>query len=396
MEKSAFESFSTEFKEGMVTENRQRILGDIGTNAPDNWRWGGTGNHQPETHILLMLYAQDDASLDLRHKELKLKESGLVEHPDQSMRAQSLKGEKEHFGFRDGIAQPVIRGNQKKGQKEVPNNTVEPGEFLLDHPNEYGKIAPLPMVSSNSNGDLSRLHELQLGLNGSYLVFRQIQQDVVKFWRFVNHAAKNQYPPQHQSDYIRLASKMVGRWPSGAPLVKAPEKDDPKYETSDDFGYSVNDKDNHSDACPTASHIRRSNPRDSLENSPKESVKVAKRHRIIRRGRPYGKPVDISMEPEKILVSSDSGDNRGLLFICFNANIARQFEFIQHTWINNSKFSGLHNDSDPLLGRSNRDFTEPATPVRNRITRLEQFVTTVGGAYFFMPGIRAVKYLASL
>lgn len=400
MEESALKSFSREFKEGMVAPDRQRILGDTDTNHPDNWRWGGTGKNQPVIHILLMLYAPDDVSLEDKYQNLKLGENGLVEYQSKDMKAHPLKDFKEHFGFRDGIAQPVIRGNEPRGQAVPPNNTVEPGEFLLGHPNEYGKISPMPMASS-STGEASYLHEGQLGLNGSYLVFRQLRQDVVPFWKFVKKAAAEQYPPQHQSNYIRLASKMVGRWPSGAPLVKAPDEDKPEHATADDFEYSVNDEKNQGDACPPASHIRRTNPRDSLENKPKESIKVAKRHRIIRRGRPYGEPADKSMEPEKILASGKSEGDRGLLFICLNANIARQFEFIQHTWINNPKFAGLHNDSDPLLGANNpkkkkRDFTEPAAPVRNRITGLEQFVTTVGGAYFFMPGLRAVKYLASL
>ena len=400
MNETDLKSFSREFKEGMVAPDRQRILGDTDTNHPDNWCWGGTGKNKPVIHILLMLYAPDDVSLEDKYQKLELAENGLVEHQGKDMKAQPLDGQKEHFGFRDGIAQPVIRGNEKKGQTVSPNNIVEPGEFLLGHPNEYGKIAPMPMVSP-SKEDTSHLHEGQLGLNGSYLVFRQLQQDVVKFWTFVKNAAATQYPPQHRSDYIRLASKMVGRWPGGAPLVKSPDKDDPEHSTADDFNYSENRDENQGDACPPASHIRRSNPRDSLENKPKESNKVVKRHRIIRRGRPYGKPVDKSMDPEKILGPNNSGVDRGLLFICINANIARQFEFIQHTWINNPKFDGLYNDSDPLLGtndpnKKKRDFTEPATPVRNRITGLEQFVTTVGGAYFFMPGIRAVKYLASL
>ena len=129
-----------------------------------------------------------------------------------------------------------------------------------------------------------------------------------------------------------------------------------------------------------------------------KSIEVGKRHRILRRGREYGKPVN----PEDLFntnVPVGEEPDRGLHFLCFCANIARQFEFIQHTWVNNANFNGLYDDTDPLLGvhSPNRGtFTLQADPVRKRVTGLLRFVSVLGGAYFFMPGISAVRYLASL
>src|SRR5207302_8867109 len=134
-----------------------------------------------------------------------------------------------------------------------------------------------------------------------------------------------------------------------------------------------------------------------------ESLRVTRLHRIVRRGREYGLPVHQSMEPADILTAPDTGTepDRGLHFLCFNANIARQFEFIQQTWVNNPKFGGLYADSDPIMGQRHPVemntpadvFTEQAEPVRRRYRSLPEFVRVRGGDYFFMPGVEAVKYL---
>ena len=100
---------------------------------------------------------------------------------------------------------------------------------------------------------------------------------------------------------------------------------------------------------------------------------------------------------------ADPSGERGLHFICLGANLSRQFEFVQHTWANNPKFNGLYDDPDPLIG--DRDprgkgkqgtFTEQARPVRRRTTGMPSFVGIRGGAYFFLPGVRALRYLAAL
>ena len=181
--------------------------------------------------------------------------------------------------------------------------------------------------------------------------------------------------------------------------------------------YNYAEKDPLGLITPLGSHTRRSNPRDSLEPGPggegrlstAQSLDVTKLHRIIRRGRPYGPPVAASMEVIDILKQLEAPDpdpkvERGLMFLCFCANIARQFEFVQQTWINNPKFGGLYADPDPLMGHREAaemqqptgDFTVQAQPVRRRYQALPDFVTVRGGAYLFMPGLAAVRHLAAL
>jgi deferrochelatase/peroxidase EfeB len=126
--------------------------------------------------------------------------------------------------------------------------------------------------------------------------------------------------------------------------------------------------------------------------------RLANLHRLIRRGRAYGKPLAKDMTPDAVLAKGRDGVERGLHFLCFSANIERQFEFVQQTWSNSAKFAGLRNDPDPLIGARylpGSQFTIQQDGVRRRFAGMPNFVTTRGGAYFFMPGIAGVRYLAS-
>jgi deferrochelatase/peroxidase EfeB len=120
-------------------------------------------------------------------------------------------------------------------------------------------------------------------------VLRQLSQDVRAFWEFCDRATRRQDGSASREARVRLASKMVGRWPSGAPLVLAPDGDRPELSEENDFGYFATDGDGL--RCPIAAHVRRSNPRDSLDPRPgsRESIEVANRHRLLRRGRQYGR-----------------------------------------------------------------------------------------------------------
>jgi deferrochelatase/peroxidase EfeB len=172
----------------------------------------------------------------------------------------------------------------------------------------------------------------------------------------------------------------------------------------DNFLYHASDQDGLK--CPLGAHIRRTHPRDSLEPEPgsEKSIEFSNRHRILRRGRAYGKPFDPTMNPEKFLETIDKEAApvaRGLHFICLNANIGRQFEFVQHTWANNPNFNGLYQDPDPIIGSRtmngvNADqFTIQKFPSRCQLDNLPSFVQTRGGAYFFLPSRRALAYLLS-
>ena len=128
--------------------------------------------------------------------------------------------------------------------------------------------------------------------------------------------------------------------------------------------------------------MRRANPRDTLDPAPgtDRSIAVNKRHRLLRRGRNYGAP----------------GGAQGIHFIALGANLSRQFEFIQHSWLNDPSFNGMQAQGDPLLGSDPkaRVFVIQKSPVRERHVDLPQFVRVRGGAYFFVPGVRALRFLA--
>jgi Dyp-type peroxidase family len=391
LDAAVLRAFSNEFATGMTTPHRTRILGDVDENAPERWEWGG-----PDLPVdaALLLYARDGDELRLLEAERTEALSGV--RVVRRLGTSDLD-DVEPFGFGDGISQPFVEGFSKAGP---PETTVRAGEFLLGYENEYGLYTDRPLLdpSADPGGTLPRdpagSGRADLGRNGSYLVFRQLSQDVPGFWRFLDAATRNDDGSSNPKARLRLAAKMVGRWPSGAPLTLAPDADDPALAQANDFGY--HELDARGDRCPIASHIRRSNPRDSLDPRPGTagSWDVNRRHRLLRRGREFGPP----LSPEDALRGGDTAE-RGLHFICLNANIQRQFEFVSHTWLNNPKFDRLYDDADPLVAPSaprGATFTMPTDGVRERVTDVPRFVTVKGGAYFFLPGLAALNYLARL
>ena len=400
------EAFAAEFTQGMIgSEHRQRILGDVGESHPDRWQWGGRGN--PEPHVLLMLYGRDDAVLATLVGEQLAAFAGAGLELVVTLETTWLAKGTEHFGFRDGVSRTDIEGFHAEA---MPENSIAAGEFILGYLNAYGQYTQRPLLppEQDPRGLLAPAPEdagrRDLGMNGTYLVFRQLSQDVGAFWTFMDEKTKKPDGSVDPGAQIRLAAKMVGRWPSGTPLVKAPLADDPALCDDNAFLYHRT-SDPHGFSCPIGAHIRRANPRDALDPEPgsDRSIEVGKRHRVMRRGRPYGPPVVVSMEIEDVLAHRNTPGERGIHFICFNTHIGRQFEFIQHTWLNNPKFDGLYEDDDPIVGdrggshgKPGGGFTMQAEPVRKRVTGMPRFSQVRGGGYFFMPGLRAVRYLASL
>jgi Dyp-type peroxidase family len=373
--------FAAEFRQGMTNQNRSRFLGDTGESDPCGWAWGGPDG--PPADGLLMLYATDPGLLERWQAELrqqlgKIGITGITELPAREL------GDTEPFGFHDGISQPIIAGLPKAAQAM---RTVPAGEFILGYPNARGQLTDRPLLPASEDPKRLLLPDpagsgaVDFGRNGTYLVFRQLEQDVEGFWQFVDAASRRVDGSPAPGYRAALAAKMVGRWPSGAPLVKAPDHDIPALADDNDFAYR---DDPRGLACPIGAHIRRANPRDSLGPGPAAALDASDRHRLLRRARSYGP-------------AGDGGT--GLYFICLVANLARQFEFVQHTWLNNATFNGLYDDADPLTGSrrpAGATFTVPARPVRHRYCGLPQFVRTRGGAYFFLPGVSAVRYLAQL
>ena len=393
---SLLQGFSQEFIEGMAgthhngtgLSHRNRFLGDEGESAPGHWQWGGPSTR--EIHLALLLYAKDARRLESLLEDLRSswKTAGLA-HIRTLETHPLTENAREHFGFSDGISQPAIEGYHPASS---PLHRVKAGEFILGYENEYGLHAERPLIPASDDPfgllpldfEGSPLHDA--GRNGTYLVIRQLQQDVPKFRDTLQRLTRHPDGAENIDAQARLAAKMVGRWPSGAPLIEAPDDDNPDKARSNDFRYHRDDPEGL--RCPLGAHVRRANPRDALDPSPgtDRSLHINHRHRILRRGRIYGTPLPPGETDDK---------DRGLIFIAVNANIRRQFEFIQHSWIADSQFNGFFGESDPIVGTlaSNR-FSVPGDPLRSRYTGLPRFVTTAGGAYFFMPGRRALAFLA--
>jgi Dyp-type peroxidase family len=270
----------------------------------------------------------------------------------------------DHFGFRDRLSQPVMEGS---GEEPTPGSgeALKPGEFILGYPDENGPVANLPEPDV-----LSR--------NGSYMAYRRLQEHVALFRDYIRENADS---PDGEA---LLAAKFMGRWRSGAPLVLAPDKDDPELGAdpmrNNDFNYK--EMDPHGYACPLGSHARRLNPRDTAH--------YINRRRMIRRGATYGPAL-----PDG---APDDGVDRGIAAFIICADLVRQFEFAQNVWINDRTFHELGNEHDPICGTQDgtMEFTIPKRPIRKVLKGLPAFTTLTGGAYFFLPGINAMRYLAAL
>ncbi|SLN59655.1 hypothetical protein ROA7450_03089 [Roseovarius albus] len=438
---AALASFSAPFREGMMQQDRLRRLGDkrkgkwLDTVIDGGPIWSGNidapqqktpmgaydvssqatedtfvNPTEKTVHAMLLLYAQTEEEVLVRRSNL---ESNLNANQVSVVHTLPLVLDtvadegfsREHFGFADGISQPIpydeggaVSLNGEESFTGDPVHGVRLGEVLMGHKNGHQEVAPGPVVEERKEDGENPLrphHEARgfrdLGLNGSYLVVRQLHQNVAGFWKGMEAAAevlKKQDPMAEHITPMWVAEKVVGRGVDGRmlrPDGRIPNG--PNSEINNDFFFF--DDDRHGFGCPLGSHVRRANPRDSL--APKPEMKqtlldAANNHRILRRARKYGSTL--------MNTSVDDGKERGLLFMCLNTDIARQFEFTQQTWLLNSDFSVLFEETDPLVGPDGQ-MTIPEDPLRRRVP-VQTFVQMVGGEYFFLPSISGLKYLASL
>lgn len=396
LHKNNLGTFSREFREGMVTDHRQRLLGDVDSNDPSNWQWGAPGNEKID--LILLVFGKDETTTDNYYIQLKNQFSASLKEV-HVLKGNPLPNDKEHFGFKDGISQPAIIGSGITG---TGNNNIKPGEFVMGYKSEYEVFPDSPLLKEAQGNpglladDPASGNYKDLGRNGTYFVLRQLKEDVNGFWNFLNEKTKNEDGSLNPDESTFIAAKMMGRWPSGAPLVKHPEKDPGGSSNDNDFNYTDTDEDGLK--CPFGAHIRRTNPRDHFEESPPGvSLKLTRRHRIMRRVRSYGEDYIGSA------THHSPKEEVGLLFGCFNTNISKQFEFIQYTWANYPKFKRLYADPDPFIGvkenpmaGEEQNFTIPTETVNKVITGLQSFVTVKGGGYFFFPSISVIKFLGTI
>jgi deferrochelatase/peroxidase EfeB len=356
-------SFPEEFRQGMAA--RAEILGLTGANHPEQWT-GGLAN--VDLHAIAILFARDVPERErcrMEHEKFLSQCAGVEVLSSLDLEAiPPFDYAHEHFGYRDRLSQPVIEGS---GEEPMPGSgpALKAGEFFLGYPDEEGLSAEAPKPEI-----LSR--------NGSYLAYLMMEEHVGAFREFLRQHGKT------QDEQELVAAKLMGRWRSGAPLVLAPEKDDPELagdlQHTNDFDYGKMDP--HGYGCPLGAHIRRMNPRDTAANM--------NRRKMIRRGGTYGPPL-----PEG---APEDGRERGIAAFVGCASLVRQFEFAMNVWANDPNFHELDNERDPFLGTQDGtfDMTIPKRPIRKKIKGLPAFTTIRGGAYFFLPGIKSLRYLTSL
>ncbi len=362
---ASLESFAPEFRQGMAA--RAAELGDVAESSPAAWE---QPLGSPAVHVALAVLSPDaarlSASLDrARAAYQDLRGVEVIWRQD----CYQLPTGRTSFGFKDGIGQPAIEGSgiPDSNPMEAP---VKAGEFLLGYPDETGALPPQPSPEI-------------LGRNGTYIAFRKLHTRVAAYRQYLRANAENR-----QQETL-LGAKMVGRWQSGAPLVLCPDRDDPELGTdpkrnnrflyADDLGGF---------RCPAGAHARRANPRDSLDGDGSVNVRL---HRMIRRGTSYGPPL-----PEGVL--DDDGADRGIVFVFAGTHLDRQFEFVKTQWLNDGVFIGAPEERDPLVGSAGGSgrFTIPQRPIRRRLPGIPPFVVTRGGEYCFVPGLRALEWLAGL
>jgi Dyp-type peroxidase family len=395
VEEADLQTFVPEFQEGMAAPHRSRLLGDTGASDPGGWAWG----REDALHGMLIVFAPE-SGIEARLAEIRnLQGCPRIWHRVNGVHqpGERLGTVKEPFGFADGISQPIVAGLTRKPPPPDVRK-LRAGEFVLGYPNEVGRMPASPSMRRNSAvfplAENAR-GRADLGRNGSYLVVRQLEQNVARFEAFLEARLQerlrdlpNATPRQRAEERERFAAKLVGRWRSGAPLTRYPYEDRPQMtqaELENENGFSYHREDRHGLRCPIGAHIRRANPRDSLADglgiSRERAQELVDQHRILRRGRVY----------------TENGQT-GLMFLCLNTNIERQFEFVQGSWVMHPEFGGLAGETDPLLGNAGptHGFTEQRTLLGERCQGLAQFVTVKGGAYFFLPGMQALRCMATL
>jgi len=406
--------FDSSFVNGMATSS----AGLQDPTAPDalgsivNWVIGGKKN---PVDIVLILAGDDPDMLATAERayDTAARANGLAAvRTERGQVREGTNAGHEHFGFKDGISFPAPRGRRSDLPAEFisprvvpagaefddyrkdfagPGQTlVWPGHFIfgygrqMDHDPrtvDNENLAPGPAWASN----------------GSLMVFRRLNQDVAGFQNYLNtkSAELQAKYPDAGFTVAKLGALLVGRWPSGTPLMRSPNDDTGVVGTAANyFGFwnappgpwpgdtaPLSGADHDGQTCPLSAHIRKVNPRDDAQTDIGGAARLPHRT-ILRRGIPFG----ISYDP---LVPESDSQERGLLFVCFQTDISEQFEFLMQNWVNRPDRPRAASGQDPLIGQINapRTFDLNIGGTIEPILLPTEFITPTGGEYFFMPSI---------
>jgi Dyp-type peroxidase family len=372
--------------------------------------WVVGGPSHPVDGVLIM--ASDDLAklADEESKKLikEISSQGIsFVHEDKGDANAAPKPGHEHFGFKDGVSHPSIRGRWHK----TPYNFVAPRTFPPDKAfdalradfAEPGRPLVWPghflFGYGRQKFDDPRTYDSAnqpkgpvWAKDGSLMVYRRLRQDPAEFWRFMEAEAKRlaRKYPRFAPDKQRLAALFVGRWPSGTPLVRSPDKDigitgdgqnyfsfitQPTPALPGDTAPNMADPDGLS--CPFAAHIRKVNPRDQATELGFAAERTLLRS-LLRRGITY----------------STKKDDKGLIFVAYQSSIEDQFEFLMRQWVNQAETPRAGAGHDPILAQGRgRHFNLKIAGTVEKISIPEAFVIPTGGEYFFSPSITFFKRL---
>ena len=424
---------SEAFRQGLAA--RSAFLGDPADpkdeGSPANWKVGGPGG---ELDALFVVAGDTRVAVDARTAKLmeRIKAAGLtVAYTEDGDVREDLPGH-EHFGFDDGVSQPGIRGRASDAaddfiterhvsDKQEPEHSlfgypgqdlVWPGVLVLGHP----ATSPDPLVPGIPSPAVPGWTR-----NGSFLVFRRLRQDVGLFWRTMRQEADRLagLPGFEGTTDDTLAARLVGRWPSGAPVNRVPGGDDEKLGqdnlANNHFRFDSDApplplQSGHTDpfprstadpaglTCPWAAHIRKVNTRDSGSDTGGRDSTYARR--LLRVGVPFGKPLKDRYAQKK---DDPQKGERGLLFLSVQASIEDQFEFLMARWMGDPSRPKMPGGHDLFVGQNNvagegrvrRCVIFGSGLQQAAVATAAQWIVPTGGGYFFLPSLTALASVVS-
>ncbi|KAJ4317317.1 hypothetical protein N0V94_005002 [Neodidymelliopsis sp. IMI 364377] len=361
---------------GMQSDSERQALGDP---VFSNWNLDKNGGGSLDGVLIVAGAVMSTVEAELKNV-LRLLNAGdevVVELGREVGKERETEKGHEHFGFNDGISHPQVIGinDALKPFDDVTQpagniNFVQPGVIVVGRQGDRPRNARPQALSAFGQPSFETLTAKPKWMqDGSFLVFRKLEQHVGAWKTFTqkNFDAAGCTTPEH------LGAKLMGRWQSGCPVVVKDQQDDTTLSLKNDFDYNSADA---NAKCPMAAHIRKAHIRDIQADATGST-------RIMRRGIPYGEDWKQG--------GADSG--RGLLFAAYQSTIEDGYRFIQTAWANKPSFPSLGAGFDVTIGqgkaKDSADFSVGSKKVT--INPLNEFVTTIGGEYFFAPSVDVLK-----